>query len=397
MTPPAKNAFLSVVMQQLRRQRPPVSQAQHWFNRVEQVPAGNYVELWFLTQGCSWDRQGACTMCNYGCGATRSVAELVDSVRIGLAEIDVSVDELMVAPSGGMLDPREVPPEARRRIYALVQGFPTETFLIETRPETVTDRALAELVATVPGKRLGVEMGLESSCPWVERFCVNRGHTPKQFARAVETCGHYDVTTYGNVSLGTAFLSPAEAVEDAVRTVRWVLDLGGATRAVVFPTHIKPYTLLDHLHALGTHEPPSLWSLVEVLKQCADQADRVEIAWYKSYYDDEAKIRRSPRTCARCQPEVLTLLDRYRAEQSLAAIGGLDAVDCACRELWKQQIERSSKAPLPERVLDAYEFLVEDLGLETWWEKHGARTRADLKATTPMLTTPGVNSSPYAT
>ncbi len=387
MTTSSTRTFLSAVMQQIRRQRPPLNPSQLWFSRVEQVPAGNYAEVWFLTRGCSWDLQGGCTMCNYGRGPRRAVGDIVDSVRRGLEQIDVHVNELMVAPSGGMLDPHEVPLEARRRIYALVRDFPAETFLIETQPETVTEQALAELVRAIPGKQLCLEMGLESSCPWVGHFCINRGHTPDQFKRGVDISHRYGVATYGNVSLGSAFLSPAEAIEDAVRTIRWIHDLG-VHSAVVFPLHVKPYTLLDHLQAMGLYEPPSLWSLVEVLTRCADQSSRVEISWYRSYYDDDTKIRRSPHTCAGCYSQVLSLLDRYRAEQSAEAIAELDAVDCSCRTEWRKQMKQSPEAPLAERLISAYCLLVEKFGLEMWWANHGTQTQADVADTGPALMNP---------
>jgi archaeosine synthase beta-subunit len=273
---------------------------------------------------------------------------------------------------------------ARRGIYDLVRNFPTKKLFIETRPETITQETVAELVTSVPGKRLSIELGLESSCFWVGRFCVNRSHTPEQVSGAIEIINRYRVTSFCNVSLGIAFLSEAEAVSDAVRTIRWALNKGAAN-VVVFPVHVKPHTLVNELFEMGLYEPPSLWALVEVLKQCADQAHRIEIAWYRSYYDNESKVRRSPHTCARCYNTVLMLLDHYRAEQTSESIVALDAVECPCRNLWYKRFTRHPMLPLPERVFQSYAALAPVLRLESWWNENYREVKADLEESLPLV------------
>lgn len=366
------NVFLSRLMAAIRKSRPPLSVEQPFFNRVERVTAGIYGEVWFRTAGCQWDHRGGCTMCNYGTASVPTPDVMVDAVRQALAAFERPVDELMVSPSGSMLDPIEVPPDVRRRIYTLMAGYPASKVLIESRSEWVTDETMTELCDSQPeGRRVAVEIGLESFDPWIRHFCINKGSSTADFVRAAHLARAHKVDVYANVCLGTAFLSPVEAVEDTVATIRWALS-NGATHAVVFPVHVKPYTLLDVLSQRNGYSPPSLWSLVEVLRRLGpDLLPRVEIAWYRSYYDTDAKIRRSPDTCPHCRDTVLHQLDRYRAHQSAEVVTALSTYQCACHDFWTATLGADADG-LPERVETAYRTLADEFGFDGWLATHGA-------------------------
>lgn len=363
----AHNPFLALVMRTIRHSRPQIPIDFKYYNRVERSRGGNYVEVWFMTSGCRWDAQGGCTMCNYGRGHSITADEMVHAVAEALAAIQIDVTELVVSPSGSMLDPAEVPVSARQRIYSLVRDFPTPQFLFETRPETVTEEALNELVGSIPGKRLVVEMGYESSDARIQRFCINKGITPAIFSEKAQLLHRHSVGVCANISLGTAFLSPREAIADAVASVRFTLEHGADT-AVLFPLHVKPYTLLAWLASKGLYRPPSLWSLVETLAELGDNLmDRVEISWYRSYYNDSSKIIASPTTCPNCYERILELLDRYRDSRSSSVIHEIRAIDCSCKEKWQREIGEAETRPLPERIYVAYELLARDLGLYESW------------------------------
>ncbi len=372
------NPFLSRLMAKIREPRPPLPPDQPFFNRIERVPAGLYGEVWFRTGGCRWDRQGGCTMCNYGRSEPPQPDAMVESVRQALLALEHPVDELMVSPSGSLLDPAEVPEEARRRIYALMAAHPASVLLLETRSEWVTPETADELRAIrPPGRGVTVEMGLESVDRWVRRFCINKGGSPADFARAAGLLRERGLGVYANVCLGTAFLSPAEAIDDAVATVRWALD-NGADRAVVFPLHIKPYTLLDVLSRDGGYAAPSLWSLVEVLRRLGPTlAGRVEIAWYRSYYDREGKITRSPDTCPHCRDAVVGLLDDYRARQDHGTVDTLSAYPCTCRDAWAASLAATHGARA-DRVATAYRSLANAFGLGNWLAANGGDLMAAL-------------------
>lgn len=363
------NPFLSKVMAVIRLGRPLLPVSQPFFNRIEQVPAGRYAELWFRTAGCTWDKQGGCTMCNYGASQRPSTESAIAAVRAGLAELPDPIEELMISPSGSLLDPAEVNRTVRQEVYALAACRQVGRFLLESRSEFVTDETMAELRSSQPPERaVAIEIGLESSDPWKLRYCVNKGHGPEDFVRAVEVARRHGVEVYANVSLGTAFLSPIEALEDAYDSTLWALG-HGARHVVLFPLHVKPFTLLDKLSQAGRYSTVSLWSLVEILHRL-DPAllPCVEIAWYRSYYDTNAKIRTSPSTCPHCHTRVVAMLDNYRAEQTRVVVDALMELECECRGAWRASLARPEE-PLVSRVESEYQALAASTGLSEWLEK----------------------------
>lgn len=363
------NPYLGAVMRAVRSGRPALAEDQPFYTRVEKVPAGNYVEIWFRTGGCTWDHAGGCTMCNYGFGAAVTAAEAVESVAAALAALDEPAGELMISPSGGMWDPAEVPADALDPIYALAASARPRRFLVETRAETVSAEAVDRMRALLPDAELAVEVGLESAFDPVLAYCVNKGSNAAAFVRAAGTVRSRGAAMYANVSLGTAFLNRATAVRDAVGTVRWALR-NGADHAVLFPLHVKPHTLLAFLSARGRYQPVALWDLVETLAALGpDTARRVEIAWYKSYYDTTRKITSSPGGCARCHDRLMSALDRYRATLDFGVVADLHAHRCACAPAPALQEPPTSPSEIAAGVVDQYAWLSQPLGLQSMWDR----------------------------
>lgn len=380
MTALKSSPFLAAAMRAIRAARPMLAETQPYFTRVEKVPAGNYVEIWFRTGGCTWDNAGGCTMCNYGHGEATSATDLGQTVAAALAALDREPHELMISPSGGMWDPKEVPADALPDVYAQACAARPGKFFVETRAETVTVQRIAGLRAALPDTALAVEVGLESSHDAVLAYCVNKGSTSRTFAHAARLLESAGVETYANICLGTALLDRATAVRDTIASVRWALA-SGATRAVVFPLHVKPYTLLEVLQAHDGYAPVSLWDLVEVLHVLGpDDAGRVEIAWYKSYYDTDAKITASPQGCARCHERLMRTLDAYRASQDHALIVALEASRCTCAPPHALDcVPPAGDDELATSILAQYTAIAELLGIQKTWRSMAARVEPQLR------------------
>lgn len=364
------NPYLGGVMRAVRHDRPALRADQPFYTRVERVLGGNYVEIWFRTGGCTWDRVGGCTMCNYGVGEDASADEIVAAVGQALQELDGSPHELMISPSGGMWDAKEVPTEALSRVYELALGAAPRKFFVETRAETVNRDRVDELRAAFGGLALAVELGMESGHDGVLAHCVNKGSTTETFRRAATVAAERDVEIYANVSLGTALLDRRTATWDALASTRWAVA-NGADRVVLFPLHIKPFTLLDVLHDHGRFERISLWDLVEVLCELGDDGcRRTEVAWYKSYYDTEDKVRLAPGGCERCTDRLVYGLDRYRATQDHADAVILDASRCECAGPRQIDGPAPEGAAVAEWILDGYAALADILDQGEAWRRH---------------------------
>lgn len=373
-----RNPFLSRVALELRRGRPPFPADQLVTTQREVVSGRPFLRLWFMSPGCTHDRRGHCTMCNYGVGIPVSWDAVVRAVEQALESLGGIGGTLLLSPSGSMFDEREVPAEVRRALFALAADTAFDRVLTESRPESVTADVVAETVEMLCGKQFALELGLESSDPWILRWCVNKGLDLSRLPGALAVAADLGVPATLNVSLGTAFLSSVEAIEDAVATTRWGLT-AGASDVVVFPLLVRRWTVLAHLHLHGRHHPPSLWSLVEVLRRLGpDLVQRVSIAWYRDYAELDGGAAASmavlarPTTCPVCENHVLSRLDEYRASQSFEVIEDLVQFRCACREIWSAELAAAETRPLTERVPAEYEDLGREVLGDAWWQRHGA-------------------------
>lgn len=317
-------------------------------------------------------------MCNYGHAAEVEPEQMVSYVQQALDTIDQDLSELYVSPSGSLLDEREVPIQARRLLLELIRDYPVDRFSFETRAETVTKEAVADLVEHLPGKDIAVGFGLESADPKVLRFCLNKPGQPVEFTHAAELLHDSGIQVYANIALGAPFLSPREAIADTVSAVMWSLD-HGADLAIIFPMHVKSHTLLHWLHMHDRYEPPSLWALVEVLESLdPGLLPNVTISWYRSDYGDEQSITASPSTCQTCVSDVLKALDAFRAEASADAVRNLSLLECECRTTWRVSISEATNEPLLARIAENYEAIAVGLGLGAWWDKHSGAVLNEL-------------------
>lgn len=372
--PRTGNPYLSRVIAEVRAKRPPLPRAEPYGYRYLRVPYGDMAWVWFITHGCVWD---ACTMCDYGKGPVVTAAEMVAAVEKGLAALDRRVAVLVVSPSGSMLDPREVPPAARRQIFALMARVPeTKLILVETRADTITTGVLTEYRAALPGAVIGIQMGLETASAWIERYCVNKGSQTARFARAAQLIAQHDIAVAANVSVGTAFLSPAEAIADAERAVRWALG-NGVDQVMLFPLHVKPHTLLAELYHIDVYRAPSLWALVEVLRRLGPElASKTNLSWYR--FESPAAVIASPTSCEKCRERVLACLDEYRASLSYHWVEELCRMDCLCKTAWEHSLVMPTRA-LPDRVIEAYDLLSRRLYLQPLWRRLRPELEAELR------------------
>ena len=365
------NPLLNAVAMALRATRPRISC--NYYVRLEDVPNGLLVDIWFRTRGCSYDRCGSCTMCNYDWSSPTSSIEQVSYVKEALCKVGAHPRELLISPSGSMFDEIEVPIEARREIFEIASRQPCNLFLIETRPETVTEEALVEYANAFANSNatIGVEMGLESSDQWILNYCVNKQMLLEDFEQAAQAIKRNGMLTYANISLGTAFLTEQEAIQDAVEAIHWALGKG-IDRVVLFPLHVKDFTVLHWLWKKGLHTPTSLWALPEVLKRLGpDAALKVELAWYKPLPAEAPPQYPIPRTCSVCHAEVIQLLDLYKKTMDYKFIELLDGATCPCHSAWRERISTPPLTPLVDRVFSMYEIMGNEVLGTKWWNKEG--------------------------
>jgi len=331
-------------------------------------------------------------MCNYGKSTPVAADEMIEYVRAGLSLAPKAEGMmLLVSPSGSMLDEWEVPALARQGIFELVRNTNASTYVCETRADTITDTKIKQYKEMFNNKIACIEVGLESSNPWISKYCVNKTLSLENYIHSMSILQKYQIPSIANVVVGSPFLSVQEAIDDAVNTVHWAIS-HGTKRCTIFPVHVKRWTLVEWLWERGYYTPLSLWSLIEVLNRLGpDLAQRVTISWYKLYIEKMVKGRlnssidlgylSSPTTCPLCQARVIRLLDTYRDTSDFSVIDELSRMECECKDIWhSSRAVASNNLSLPERVSSVYEAIGRNVLGEQWWNKNGANVLVDVNS-----------------
>lgn len=395
---PFTSQFLRTVMLKLRADRSRDQPETHYV-RYDSIGRGRFAQVWFATRGCSWDRRGTCTMCNYGTGPDIDDDTMVGHVREALRSIDHEdgpLAELYVSPSGSLLDRVEVPDGALWRIIDLVANVPVPRFGFETRPETI-DAATLELIRRrLPGKDVNIGIGLETVNPMTAACLVNKTMVAERIIETIDVLHDHGVELYANVCVGWPPLTPTESVRDAVAAARWALDLG-VDQVIVFPLHAKRATIPGFLHERGLYAPPSLWQLVDVVTALPPgQLHRVTVTWYRDDYGTNSPVIASPGTCPTCIDSVLEALDDFRADPGRRTATAMAELDCSCRpQSGRANLGEPTDAEdrLTDRILTMYRSLVDGLELGPWW---GSRAEEIISEVDLAVTLSPPGSARYA-
>ncbi|MEV4315547.1 hypothetical protein [Actinocrispum sp. NPDC049592] len=343
--------------------------------------------VYFRSFGCRFDRAGECTMCNYAAAERVDTESVVSSVREALAKQD-HYDALGISPFGNMFDVSEVPAEARDAIFDMAAGTDAGIFSCESRPETLSGALIEETVGRLKGKRLFINLGLESANPWVQAHCVGKSLSAESYRAATAALREHGAFPVSNILLGAPFLTEEEAIESTVGTIRWALA-NGSHLCVLFPSNVKGWTLQEWLWERDIYRVPSLWSLVETLRRLGPDATRsVALSWYSASPTDPHRLnqvsdplRAAPTTCPRCRETVIKNLDAFNAGAGFGVITGLSEVDCLCRAEWQRRVaaQTAEAGSLDARVLRAYDRIGTELLGGQWWDGNRDKVRSELE------------------
>jgi radical SAM enzyme (TIGR01210 family) len=160
--------------------------------------------------------------------------------------------------SGNFFDAAAIPPDDWPAIADRVRHF--ERVIVENHPRLIDDRCLR--FRDLLGTRLEVAMGLETVHPEVLAR-MNKRMTLDDFANAARFLVEHDIAVRVFVLLRPPFLSEAEGIEWALRSITFAFDCG-ATCVSVIPTRAGN-GVMDQLQANGWFKPPTLSSLEHVL------------------------------------------------------------------------------------------------------------------------------------
>lgn len=331
---------------------------------IRENPDSSFAGIWFQTRGCTYDRSGGCTMCDYSAGPETDDDTMVKAVQQALGELHQSYDTLLISPSGSMLDEKEVPVSARQRIFDLVRATDNKTVTFETRADSICKETIDSTLCILGDRLKMIYIGIETTSDFINKYCINKGVSMEQIEAAVQLLLENNITPVGNILTEVPMLTQKESYNVAKKSLQWCYQ--NNVKPALFVTHVKENTLYNQIYQLGLCSEPSLWLLVELLEDSNDE-NNMEICWYRTY--DAFNLIKAADTCPACYEKVLKALDDYCIYRDREI---LRALDCDCRKRWRESLYIESD-PIPERILHIYYALAKKLLGNSFWEENKSK------------------------
>lgn len=258
-------------------------------------------------------------------------------------------DLIALYNSGNWFADKETPPESRAWFYDFIAESKCSGVVVESLPQFITPRTVKEARDHLNGKKLIVGIGLQSADDFIRTVCVNTTCTKSQFEKATSLLRENGYTPRVYLMIKPPFLTEQEAIDETVNSIQYVASQNYAD-ASICPTRIAPHTVVGELAKRSLYTPPSLWSVIEILKR----VNRLGIQTRVSCLDVDGKDADTiyPRNCEKCTPKILGALTNYNLGET--AISDLENLDCDCKPEYHKQAtdeqERLGSMPLADRV-----------------------------------------------
>jgi radical SAM enzyme (TIGR01210 family) len=291
--------------------------------RNETVQAGVVI---LRTTGCAHWHAGGCSMCGYNAES----AEIIQPSDISMqfervTERFEGISMLKVYTSGSFLDESEIAPEVAEKVLRFAKDSGVR-LLLESRPEFVTEKKLGAMLGIY--EDIEVAIGLESANDRILKYSINKGFTLKDYERAASVLNRLRIPLRTYVLLKPPFLTEAEAMEDAISTVRLASE--HSETVSLNPVNVQKGTPVERLWRQWAYRPPWLWTVLEVLRETSSvDADVI-------CDPTGGGKERGAHNCGLCDSQVLAAVKRYSETQNPAELA---PTECSCRSSWEAALE----------------------------------------------------------
>lgn len=289
----------------------------------------------FRASGCAWARKpgGGCAMCGFQAMTTAGKpvepADLIAQFESVVAQPGAfdGVGEVHLYNSGSFFADQEFPPEVREHVLGRLGRAEVQRVLVESRPEYLRAQQLVTARAALGTVELEVGMGLESADDRIREVLICKGFGRSEFERAVGTLGESASRLLIYLLIKPPGLTEEQALQDAVASARYAFDVarsdGVPARVAFQPVFVAPGTALGREYLAGRYRPPSLWTVIDVLRQTHPLGE-VSVGLSEEGLGAHA----IPAACALCTPRLKAALTEYNRTRALPA---LDQIPCDCQ------------------------------------------------------------------
>lgn len=318
----------------------------------------NYLEISFENGQCSRDKQGTCTMCDYGVATQKQDVTIFIEEMLRIYSLFPNVDALMLCTNGSFLDDKQIPLYFQEEIMKRANTLSCKKIYIESHYSTITDSKLRLIKEIFKDKTVKIELGLETINSFYQEYILNKKISIKQLEKVIKKIQNYGCIPIINLLLGLPFLNEKEQVEDILNSINWCIE--HQTKMVIFPINIKPHTLIYYLYQNKMYSSISQWEIIYVLSLINENyLSSIDIAYWGNRdesYENEMII--FPYSCPKCQHLIYDFYPKYLStdnskDRKKFINDLLEKTECNCFQLFQSKLVRSD-SDIKKRIEKAH-------------------------------------------
>jgi len=223
------------------------------------------------TKPCNWlQAGGGCTTCGYHLAGAwhRHVTKqnLLNQGRNAIKSLRSlgRFPLIHILSSGSFMDHAEVPDDICLKIFHMLQDEGISAVTTESRPIYLRNKEKLKAIREIFEGKITIGIGLETVRDDWRALCMNKDCKTSTYLEAIDCLREVGISYSNHVLLGMPFLTPKEAIEDAIATIRFSFHVG-AEQAILMVVNLQQNTLTHWLWKRGLYQLPKLWAPLEVL------------------------------------------------------------------------------------------------------------------------------------
>lgn len=316
------------------------------------------IHLALPTIGCRWAKdKGGCTICGFYKVTVKnklSSEQLLTSLKQESKKWRNLKGKiaLIIFTSGSFFDLREIDHTSRKVVYRFIAAdkrFVHVSF--ECRPNFINKTVLVEIKKELPGLDIGIAIGLETCNDQIRRYCLHKGYTFNDFAKAAKLIKQFGFRLKVNLLVKPPFLTEEEAINDTIKSIKICQKLK-TDFLFISACFVEKDSMLYLLWKYGLYQPPKLWSILEIAKKIVPGEMDVRFGGFSAYPLPIAYAS----NCERCNKQVSEQLKEFTRYKRLRR-----QIDCDCKNDWLKLLKVKDNRSLARRMSDSYQIVKQKL------------------------------------
>lgn len=253
---------------------------------------------------------------------------------------------------GSLLNEREIEAELRGYMLKKIASIPhIKRLIIESRAEYITEEILDEIEELLPHTTVEIGVGVETARDDIRELILNKGVTTEGLVEVGRKFRGRKTQLLAYVLLNPPFLTETESIEDTISTIEFAMEIGASIVSIeaVSIQHLTPVSFLSEA---GYYTPPWIWSIFEIVKRTTHHKLDIRIGGFEFF----PIPKEFTSNCSACNEEMINRINEFNRTNDLKVIENLTC-SSKCDLLWKEELKKTDRRSLPERVIKILESI----------------------------------------